>query len=111
MHDPTFLELGKVLFDLPQGTLILGGDWNAMLDRELDFSRSAGPRVYPVDVRFRNWTASLGFCDVWWTGNPQTKQFTNTSAALGTHSRIDSFFIPATEVGLAPGSPIFPLAE
>ena len=108
LHSLTFRDLGKVLLEIPPGTLIIGGDCNALLNREVDSSMGASNRTPTADKNFAAWTASLGLCDIWRIWNPQTRQYTHTSAAHHTHSRIDYFLMPATDVHVTTGSRILP---
>ena len=85
-----------------------GGGCNAMLNRELDFSHGTSIRSQTADTSFNSWIASLGLCNIWRTWNPQARQYTHTSAAHHTHSRIDNLFMPATDVHLTTGSCILP---
>ena len=106
LHAQTLRDLGEIILDLPPGVLVMGGDCNAMLNRELDFSRGASDRIQSADTRFKAWMQSMGLCDLWRTWNPHTRQYTHTSAAHHTQSRIDYFLMPATDIGKTTGSQI-----
>ena len=108
LHNSTMQDLGELILNLPKGITVMGGDCNAMLDRSKDFSRGAGVKSYTADTKFKTWVQSLGLCDIWRIWNPRTTQYTHTSAAHGTHSRLDYFFMPATDVPLTCGSRILP---
>ena len=108
LHSLTFRDLGKVLLGIPPGALIIGGDCNALLNREMDSSTGSKGQTYTTDKHFAAWTASLGLCDIWRVWNPQSRQYTHTSAAHHTHSRIDYLLQPATEVHMTTGARILP---
>ena len=108
MQSLTFRDLGEVVLSLPPGVTVIGGDCNAMMDRERDSSRGAGVGTHGADARFQAWTESLGLCDVWRTWNPGVTQYTHSSAAHGSHSRIDYLLVPGTDMARTSGSRILP---
>ena len=61
-----------------------------------------------LEAKFKTWTRALGLCDVWRTWNPDTIQYNHTSAAHGTHSRLDYFLMSASDVSKTSGSLILP---
>ena len=103
LHTSALEDLGEWLLGLPRDITLIGGNCNAMLNREKDFSKGAGGKTQPTDTKFRNWVQSMGLCDIWRTWNPRVVQYTHTSAVHGTHSRLDYFLMPATDVPLQSG--------
>lgn len=56
-------DIGKLLLDLPVGTLIVGGDFNLVLDDLLD---RAPPKPGPSPTTpLRQFTDALGLVDIW----------------------------------------------
>ena len=78
LHAQTLHDLGAAILDLPPGVLVIGGDCNAMLNRELDFSRGVSEKTQSADTRLRAWIQSMGLCDLWRTWNPHIRQYTHT---------------------------------
>ena len=81
-------------------------------------STMLSPRIWtvwgPPGLRTRwvgglgGWEEGLGLCDVWGIWNPLTRGYTHTSAAHGSHSRIDYIFLPASEVSCVSAISLLP---
>ena len=71
-------ELSDVIIGLPQGTTIIGGDFNALLHRDLDSSTGMPGGVTKGEGYLHKWLDSLGLCDVWRTWNPTNSVHTHT---------------------------------
>ena len=70
LHVDTLRRLGEKILALLVGITVIGGDFNAVLGRELD-SSSGGVRKGPGgDIQFQAWMQSLGLCDAWHSWNP-----------------------------------------
>ena len=107
-HTSSLKDLAELVLGLPPGLTLIGGDFNATLNREKDFSKGRGTGPGSADTRLKSWCDSLGLCDLCRIWNPNLVQYTHTSAAHGSHSRIDYIFGPATEVHATAGARILP---
>lgn len=89
MHK-TYTKLSSLLMELPEGTLLLGGDMNAVINADLD--RSGSGRSDRGARGLEGFTEALGLTDIWRAHNPQIRHYTFYSARHGTSSRIDHLF-------------------
>ena len=96
------------MLSLPPGVTVIGGDFNAHLDSVKDSSKGHVEHAPPSDAKFRTWVNSLGLCDTWRTWNPTLTQYTHTSVAHGSHSRIGYLLMPATDIPLSSNAQILP---
>ena len=108
LHRTTLKVLGDMFLGLPHGTTIIGGDFNALLNREIDSSRGVSGRESSADQQFHSSVYSMGLCNVWRKWNPSTPLYTHTSAAHHMHSRIDYILMSATDMSLTKGDNILP---
>lgn len=79
--------------DLATTNLIVGGDFNCVLDTFLD--RSSPSPTSPSDstIVLNNLMKSLNLVDIWRIHNPTEKEFSFFSQVHNTFSRIDYFLI------------------
>ena len=91
LHGPLFADLGTLLLNLPLGTLIAGGDYNAIID----VKRDRWPTGPPVTAKrpLVEFIEAMGLQDLWRTHNPTTHQYTFQSGAHGSMSRIDHILV------------------
>lgn len=102
--DHTILErLGHYLKNTATGTLVVGGDFNTVLDPKMDRSSTSDNRQHKA---FRGYlsefTSSLKLVDIWRNQNPNSKGFTfskktktsESGEPQYTKSRLDMFFMP-----------------
>lgn len=91
----TYADLCRVLLDLPEGLLILGGDLNSVVSGTFD---RHPPRDLP---RAQGWLSDLletfGLIDAWRLLHPTQLQYTFHSGAHGSLSRLDYFLMPAVQ--------------
>ena len=69
-HTATLKALTEVILSLPPGITLVGGDFNATLSREKDYSKGTGAKTYTADTKLKAWCDSMGLCDLWRTWNP-----------------------------------------
>lgn len=96
LHKTTLPELGKFLLALPQGELIMGGDFNATMDDTID--RQPPHITKKGSNMLREFSDALGLVDVWREKCPQAQQYSFFSGVHNSLSRIDYLFTLA--VGL-----------
>ncbi|CAH1276929.1 ZCCHC3 [Branchiostoma lanceolatum] len=88
-----FADLHQFMF--PNAALIVCGDFNCVLDPDLDrYSESSaapGQNVQDV-VELRSFCGDLGLTDVWRDHHPQERDFTWRSPGNDSRSRIDRFY-------------------
>ncbi|KAJ1155329.1 hypothetical protein NDU88_008059 [Pleurodeles waltl] len=106
--DAFLLSLCRVAAGLPQGTTLLGGDFNAVLNPSLDVSGEISTNRSARAASFSSWAESFGMCEVWRTWHPRERRYTHTSAAHSTQSRIDLIFMPALDINNVTGAELLP---
>lgn len=75
-------------------SFVVGGDFNAILDPNLDSSNALRSREQGLaTAALRTWTRSLGLVDIWRSVNPMVQDFSFFSARHKSFSRIDYLFI------------------
>nr|XP_046171538.1 uncharacterized protein LOC124005938 [Oncorhynchus gorbuscha]XP_046171539.1 uncharacterized protein LOC124005938 [Oncorhynchus gorbuscha]XP_046171540.1 uncharacterized protein LOC124005938 [Oncorhynchus gorbuscha] len=102
--DHTILKrLGQYLKNTATGTLVVGGDFNTVLDPKIDRSGTSDNHQHKAfRVYLQKFTSSLKLVDIWRIQNPTSKDFTyskktKTSKSGETQcseSRLDMFFVP-----------------
>ncbi|XP_048022724.1 uncharacterized protein LOC125253033 [Megalobrama amblycephala] len=86
-------RLQDYLREMAEGVLIVGGDFNEVLD--LNFDRnSAGKQLChsPLWDPFKKFTTSLNLMDTWAYSKPTVREF--TCSRITASSRIDMFLLP-----------------
>ena len=101
MANSTLQDLTGLLAALPHGLTLIGGDFNDVLSPDLDHLQTPGRQLRQAGG-LRKWAEGFGLFDVWRLWHPSTQLYTHTSAAHGSHSRIDYLFLSA------PMLPTFP---
>ena len=71
MQATTLRDLGKVVLGLPPGVTVIGGDCNAMLNRERDFSRGTRNTLQMLDSGLGRIPRS-----VWYLANLEPQHYT-----------------------------------
>lgn len=92
--DPEFFrKMFSLILDISTTNLILGGDFNLVLDTYLD--RSSAQRIAPSNAsRFlKSFIDNLGLVDVWRTLNATGREYSFHSGVHNTYSRIDYFLL------------------
>nr|XP_029503682.1 uncharacterized protein LOC115119084 [Oncorhynchus nerka]XP_029503683.1 uncharacterized protein LOC115119084 [Oncorhynchus nerka] len=97
--DHTILKrLGQYLKNTKTGTLVVGGDFNTVLDPKIDRSGTSDNHQHKAfRVYLQEFTSSLKLVDIWRIQNPNSKEFTyskKTRTSKFTESRLDMFFVP-----------------
>lgn len=95
-HNSTLPDIGKLLLEMPSGTIILGGDMNDVMSKELDRTTVLTGGVYHLP----DFVQAMGLVDLWRAHNPLLRQYTHVSAAHGTESRIDYILTQTGQPGL-----------
>jgi len=100
VYSPCYGQQGKVFLSnlshrlpIPSATtppLLLGGDWNCVVDSQLDSSNPLGSNTGGVELRNLLLTHSLS--DSYRQINPRKRFFTN-SGTTGTNRRLDYIFL------------------
>lgn len=93
-----FKELAQILAGNSKGIIILGGDFNCVLNRYMD--KFPFEQKYQVlkSIALKNMLEELGLVDVWRVKNPKVRDYTHFSRVHKSHSRIDFFFVSKQEV-------------
>lgn len=94
IHNQAFPALGRLLLSLPQGKLIIGGDFNAVLDASQD---KLPPRNQGITTtQLQDFVDAMGLVDTWRTHHPTERQYTHYFGAHNSMSRIDHIFTSTT---------------
>uniref|UniRef100_H2ZYU9 exodeoxyribonuclease III n=1 Tax=Latimeria chalumnae TaxID=7897 RepID=H2ZYU9_LATCH len=89
-----FAQLQALLLEILDLPIIMGGDFNQVLDPVLDRSRPEKSLPPPPDRRaLQDLVSNYGLVDSWRLVHPQSLEFTFHSSSHGTRSRIDMFLI------------------
>ena len=73
--------------------LVLGGDWNPIFDKTLDFLGGSPSLKYSSLKRLQSIMIDFNLVDVWRVRNPSFRQFTWRRSNSPKMSRIDFFLI------------------
>lgn len=96
--DPGFFkEVAQLLAGNSKGIIILGGDFNCVINKCID--------KFPFEQKYQiskskavcNMLDELGLVDIWRVKNPKTRDYTHFSRVHKSHSRIDYFCISKQE--------------
>lgn len=96
-----FVDLESKLHDMGQYPIILGRDFNIVLDNVLDRSKPTFTRVPDSTLILKRMCTSLGLIDVWRLNHPTSRDYTFYSAAHKVFSRIDYFLISRALISAA----------
>merc|ERR1712035_66932 len=80
-----------------QGTLVCGGDFNTVLNPNLDSTGMRISRPPKITKKINLLLAEIGLIDTWRHQNPLVKDYTFYSSPHLTYSRIDYFLIFGTD--------------
>ena len=87
--------LTKTLLDLTEFKIIVGSDFNAAWNHDLDRSTAAESREQALtSTELRAWAGSTGMVDIWRLINPTARDYSFLSGRFGSFSRIDYIFAP-----------------
>lgn len=82
-NDEIFHKVFSIVSTFPQSKIIIGGDFNTVLNPSLDKSTDT----------IKQYMIELGLGDSWRLNNPTTRDYTYFSPVHKTYSRIDFFLI------------------
>uniref|UniRef100_A0A3B4Z9Q3 exodeoxyribonuclease III n=1 Tax=Stegastes partitus TaxID=144197 RepID=A0A3B4Z9Q3_9TELE len=88
-----FVDLERKLQTAGNHTVVLGGDFNLLMDPALDHSGAVLRNVPKAAVTLQRICKSLGLIDIWRIMNPSGRDYTFFSPVHKTYSRIDFFLI------------------
>lgn len=92
--DPLFFqELLRLVVSLKDCLVVLGGDFNAVLDPQLDRSH-ASKADSVISSCFNSFLRHSNICDVWRLQNDGVKDYMFFSARHKSYSRIDYLLCP-----------------
>lgn len=88
----TYLEnILEKIDSFSEGLLIVGGDFNLILEPEIDTSTKRGHLPFSTYRRFRKILNEYQLIDIWRAHNPSARDYTFYSNTHQTYSRIDFF--------------------
>lgn len=94
LDDQTFfVDLEKKLQSAGNHAVVLGGDFNLLIDPALDHSGTVLRKVPKAAVTLQRICKSLGLIDIWRLMNPSGRDYTFFSSVHKTYSQIDFFLI------------------
>lgn len=91
-----FQDLASTLLAMPDGALVIGGDFNAVASGWLD--RSPPRDLRPSNSWLPDFMEAMGLVDPWRSLHPDTIQFTFHSGAHQSQSRIDYILLPPDQL-------------
>lgn len=87
----------KTLFDIisleTEGVLICGGDWNLVLNHNLDTTSTTKSSKIHLSRYLNTTLTELGIIDVWRETHPLERDYTYYSAPHLIYTRIDYYFM------------------
>lgn len=90
--DPSFFHhLFSHLTNLPSSDLIIGGDFNTVLDPLIDRSTTANTRPWSSTSVIKQYMLDYGLGDSWRLNHPDKRKYSHFSYAHLSSSRIDFF--------------------
>lgn len=92
--DATFFNDLVLKFAIAEGPGLVGGDFNLVLDPNLDRSTPRSLNRSKAASFLLRGMKDLGLCDIWRQLNPKAKDFSFFSNVHKSYSRIDMFLIP-----------------
>lgn len=93
-----FREIAALVTDKSEGILIMGGDFNSILNSKLDRSPILIKPLSKTSKEITNLMNEMGLVDVWRFLHPKERDFTFFSHVHGSYSRIDYFCIPKADI-------------
>uniref|UniRef100_A0A3Q2CN90 exodeoxyribonuclease III n=1 Tax=Cyprinodon variegatus TaxID=28743 RepID=A0A3Q2CN90_CYPVA len=106
IDDPTFFgQLEKKIIDMGDYPVILGGDFNEVMDPVLDRS-SKLVQVSRTHTALKGMSEACALIEVWWLQNPSGWDYTFFSSPHHSFSRIDFFLVSQSLISAAASSTI-----
>lgn len=106
---PFFRTITDLLTNFQEGTLVLGGDFNAPLSPIQDTSTGTSSLPYTALKTIKSQLRCLLLHDTWRTKNPDGKDYTFYSIPHNRYSRIDYLFLSQTDLPLLHQTSIDPM--
>lgn len=104
VDDQTFFgDLESKLQAAGDHDIVLGGDFNLLMDPVLDHSGAAVRRAPKASLTLKRVCKTLGLVDIWRILNPSGRDYTFFSTVHKTYSRIDFFLISKSLISSAMG--------
>lgn len=104
-----FQNMASIVADKGKGIIIVGGDFNCILNRTQDrLPKDVGPKL-KKSITLQGMIEELGLVDIWRSLHPRERDFTYMSPVHGTYSRIDFFAISKKDSFRAMESKIEPI--
>lgn len=92
--DPEFYrKVFSLIPDIPNSNLIIGGDFNLVLDPYLDKSLSKKTIPCKGSKFIKTYMRNMNICDAWRTLNPSGREYSFHSHVHNSYSRIDYFLV------------------
>lgn len=88
-----FHNLSQYLLELEGAQMVVGGDFNQILDQDLDRSLPRRGTESKSVVAIRQMTSDLGLNDIWRTMHPEGREYSFYSPPHNVYTRIDYFLI------------------
>uniref|UniRef100_A0A3P8NC16 exodeoxyribonuclease III n=1 Tax=Astatotilapia calliptera TaxID=8154 RepID=A0A3P8NC16_ASTCA len=88
-----FHNLSQYLLELEGAQIVVGGDFNQILDQDLDRSLPRRGTESKSVVAIRQMTSDLGLNDIWRTMHPEGREYSFYSPPHNVYTRIDYFLI------------------
>uniref|UniRef100_A0A668SST9 exodeoxyribonuclease III n=1 Tax=Oreochromis aureus TaxID=47969 RepID=A0A668SST9_OREAU len=88
-----FHNLSQHLLELEGAQIVVGGDFNQILDQDLDRSLPRRGTESKSVVAIRQMTSDLGLNDIWRTMHPEGREYSFYSPPHNVYTRIDYFLI------------------
>ncbi|KAJ1188612.1 hypothetical protein NDU88_005371, partial [Pleurodeles waltl] len=79
------------LLQSPDGAVLLGGDFNLVMDGDLDRSGQRYGQTGSLSDAGRQWLSECGLVDVWRSAHPSLRDYSFYSSATKTYARLDLF--------------------
>lgn len=93
-----FKKIASKLADEGEGIIVVGGDYNCVLNSNIDrLPADKGPRTRK-SVTLLGMMDGLGLIDVWRYQHPRDRDYTYRSQVHGSYSRLDMFLISKVDI-------------
>lgn len=86
-------KIMDLIIEYAQGILVLGGDFNLLMDKKLDAQSELKHKAHKDTSMMKKISKEIGLSDVWRTFNKTERDYTYFSQVTGKYSRLDYFFM------------------
>lgn len=87
------LQMIKESMEKAEGIIIIGGDFNFVMDRNMDTTAPSTVQTSNDKIRFKEMLVQCQLVDIWREMHPMEKDFTFHSEVHGSYHRLDFFLI------------------